>query len=484
MSNAQYAIAGIGVAGMMSAGYCQQQLLIQVGKYYTPAVAGMGVAGLMAADCTTQGTALRVIEREGFSVEDAGIGAPPTAAFTIICQTNAAPQDGDPVVVAINTLQTRLFGGYVVDHEMTRYTPSRVAYHCTAQSWARDLQKRLICGAWSDRYTGQIVCEILATYAPHISTSRVEDGVFVSAHTVNYVTALAACQALAAQSGYVFAVDADRVAHFHPADALPAPWDITSGTAFGNLKITQDSSGIVNRVIVLFSDLRPQTAAFVGDSVTEDFTLSYTPYAINTLTVNGVAVTYGTHYAEDNSEKDFSIDYERGIINTRKHSILTPSQMLAISYTAKFPARLTRSHSESIAARREREGGDGIYDLLVDDRDGILSLEDARTRADAELERNAWPRVAVTYDRGDNLLDLMENRVRSGMLQRIAYWGIDEALNVEKVTLTALNNINDYRLHFQQSVALGRQAATLTDAIADTTAAVDATAAVTYEETR
>lgn len=482
-NNAQYAIAGVGVAGMMRAGYYEVKLLVQVGKYYTPASAGMGVAGLMPAGCLAQGTALRIIEQDGFSVTDEGAAVVPTASFRIVCQPDAAPRDGDPVVVALGTLRRPIFGGYLVNPEATEFTPEWVSYSCAAQGWTRDAARRLVTATWTDKYAGQIVRDVLATYAPSLIAEDIADGVYLAAYSATYATALAVCSALAARSGCVFSVDAARQAHFAPAETLPAPWDITSGTQFSGLKITQDAGQLVNRCVVLFSELRGATQSFVGDGATQDFTLDCAPSEVSALTVNGAAVTYGTHYAEDNADKDFSVDYERGIINTRKHATLTASDTLAVAYTAKIPARLTRTHAASVAARAAIEGSDGVYEMLIDDRE-ITSLKDARTRTNEEFAQYAFPRVSASYARVDSILALPGNRLRVGMLQRLNYWGVDEWLEVQKVTLSALNNINDYRLHFAQAVELGRRAASLESAIADTLAATDATAAVVYEETR
>lgn len=481
--NARYAIAGVGVAGMMRAGCYEVKLLAQVGKYYTPASAGMGVAGLMSAGCLAQGTALRIIEQDGFSVADEGAAVVPTASFRIVCQPDAAPRDGDPVVIALGTLRQPIFGGYLVNPEATEFTPEWVSYACTAQGWTRDVSRRLVTAAWTEKYAGQIAREVLATYAPNLIADDIADGVYLAAHSATYATALAVCQALAARSGCVFSVDAARHVHFAPAETLPAPWDITSGTQFSDLKITQDASQLVNRCVVLFSEMRDAAQSFVGDGATVDFTMAYAPHEVSALTVNGAAVTFGTHYAEDNADKDFSVDYERGVINTRKHATLTASDTLSIAYTAKIPARLTRTHAASVAARAAIEGSDGVYEMLIDDRE-ISSLKDARTRADEEFAQYAFPRVSASYTRVDSILDLLGNRLRVGMLQRLNFWGVDEWLEIQKVTLSALNNINDYRLHFRQAVELGRRAASLESAIADTLAATDATAAVVYEEVR
>jgi hypothetical protein len=246
--------------------------------------------------------------------------------------------------------------------------------------------------------------------------------------------------------------------HFHLPDVLDAQWDVEEGEHFGQLSLSADGGQIKNRILVHYSQLQLITDSFPGDGETKDFELDYLPHWIEQLKVNDDILDpddYGEHYAGDNSEKLFSIDYTRGIINTRSHDILESDDTLTIDYTAKVPAKLIRHDRASQAARRDKEGGDGIYDFAISDRDEILSIEDARTAADAELNQYAWPLVKGSYVRVEELFGLISNRLQPGMRQSLAHWGYDEELEISSVEISVLRSAEDETLRWQQTVELG-----------------------------
>jgi hypothetical protein len=485
MSLAEYAQSDLGVSDLMVSGYGDLTLLVQLGKYYIPNSSGIGESGLMVSGCESQGAALALVEPEGFRIEDAGLTAIPEATFQVVRDPDDAPQDGDPVIIAVGTLQDRLFGGYLTNPKAVEIASDYVRYQCTARGWARDLEKRLISGRWQNEYAGDILRDILSTYTPQfICGGYVQDGIQLADYQADEESLLSLCNALADQCGYVFYLDPVRDVHFHQAVTLAAPWDIEDAARFGNLQISPDSKDLVNRVIVRYSELRSQAESFVGDGAAKEFTLAYPPFEVSSLTVNGVAVTYGSSYSEDNSTNDFGIDYTRGIIKTMAHATLTVAQTLAIAYTAKFPARLERSHRASIDDRIDKEGGDGLYDLLITDRN-LVAIADARARADAELGLYAWPRVSASYVRVEPVGDIFANRLQVGQQQRLNYLGFNELLNIEKVTLEVLRP-SPTDLIFLQNVALGPQPKTLKEVLQKTTANTQQDAAagteLLYEE--
>jgi hypothetical protein len=110
---------------------------------------------------------------------------------------------------------------------------------------------------------------------------------------------------------------------------------------------------------------------------------------------------------------------------------------------------------------------DGIHDLLIQDKE-IIGIDDARTRADAELNKSAYPTVKASYVRTENILDFSANRLKVGQQQRLNFWGFDTLLTIDKVSISALSGVSkgfDDDLYFKQSVSLGQQSATLGDVI-------------------
>ncbi len=470
-TRAHYAVSGVGVSGMMVSGWCDTRLLVQIGPYWTPTVSGMMVSGLGTSDYTGHGAQLQYID--GLNVKQSGQLDVPTAEFSIVIQDGErAPQHGDPVVIAIGTLSARVFGGWLQSAKMTPLGVNRRQYACRAVGWAESLQHLLIESTWRNRWAREIVREVLQEAAPWMETDlEIEQGTCITEAVADLETPLVVCTRLAAQSGLSFWVDAQRVAHFARAEMLPASWDITDQERFANLTISEDSSGLVNRVMVRYSQVEALTQSVSGDGETREFLLPSVPYEVTALVLQepgqpDTPVSFGRHYAEDNSEQDFSIDYSRGVIVTRAHPILTVGQSLVLSGTVRIPARLTRCHQASI----ERYG---FYDLLIEDRDGLLCLEDARAVADAELAAHAEPHLTVSYTRTEPLMTLLPQQLRPGMQQRLQYWDYDRTLTVRKCTLTVLAPADDHRLIFQQDVSLGTAPVDLAEAIAQTTTATE-----------
>lgn len=458
MSDAEYGIANIGVAGMMHAGAMPAKVLVQVGKYWLPAVAGIGRAGIMAANSLYQGVDISYIDN--LRITQSGAGQVPECTFDVVETSSAAPQEGDAVIIAIGTYYTRIFGGVLIDRSVTYLTLTRQTYHCRAVGWARDLEKHLVSGTWQQARAGAIVRELLTEHTPYFRCSAfVQDGVLLDEFQASDESLLEVCTRLASLCAFGCYIDPLRNVHFHPPAVLDAQWDVASGEHFGQLRISEESGQIKNRIFVHYSQLQAIPQTFTGDGETIDFQLEYLPQSVQQLAINDEIIVpedYGTHYAGDKSQKLFSIDYKRGIIHTRDHDTLTSSDTLMINYTAKVPAKLIRHDRASQKARRDKEGGDGMYDFAIRSRQKILSIEDARAAADAELSQYAWPLVKGTYVRVENLFDLISTRLQPGMRQSLEYWGYDAQLEVGRVEITVLRPAADETLKWLQSAELGQ----------------------------
>ena len=441
MSDPRYAISDIGVSGLMCSGWVEASLLIQIGVYHGD---------------DEQEIALWQAQRGTLSIEDTGLRNVPTASFSIAAAPDALPREGQPVIIAVGTLENRLFGGYLTTLSITRRSVQTVTVACTAEGFARGLRRRVISGAWQQCYAGDIVRVLLLTYAPEITRgANLDDGIWLDEYRAADQTVFDICADLAARCNYVFFLDAHREAYFQAQSIFEAAWHVTDSERFGGLKISEDSSQFANRVIVHYSKLATYTETFAGDGATEVFRLARVPDRVDAMSVDGAAVTFGARYAEDNAQHDFSIDFQSGDIYTVAHEILQAWQTLRVTYVSKLPARLERRDSASIADRQSREGGDGIYDRVLQGRDTIMSLADARAQADAILTEYARPLLSASYRREEYLYELFAYLLRVGMRQRVTRWGYDATLTIQRNTLTIAIPSNDATLKFTQAVELG-----------------------------
>lgn len=451
-----YSIVGIARVGATRAGYHSGQLLCQVGKRILPARAGIARVGATRAGLTEFVSHLRNLARKSLTVEDTGLTSVPRATFTIRCALANKPQDGDPVIVAIGTLRNRLFAGHLSNPEEEKVSQNWFDYHCQSEGFARLLRKRVVSGTWEDGYAGAILEDILTTYVPDQFWMRgnVHDGAFIGEITFDFCTLLEACNRLANLSGYVFYVDPLREVHFKPQTKHVAPWAVDNSERFDDLVIREDSSQIKNRIIVRYSTLSEVTEEFLGDGTQKVFRLAEKPHDISSITVNSVAQTFGTRYAEDNSSNDFSVNYDEGTIHTQNRATLTDAETLAVTYQGKVPARLVVNHAASQIDRSTKEGYGGIYEMVITDRE-IFSQADAQQRAEDELARYAWPLVSATYKRTDRVFAYLQNRLRVGMEQSLTARGRSETLTIEKIVLMVFIPAHDLRFSFKQDVTLG-----------------------------
>lgn len=453
MGSEVYGLSNVGKSGYMRSGACAASLLCQVGKYYVPARSGIGRSGLMRSNQTAAATALRLIDNLKISLS--GANEVPECTFEIQCPQAEIPQEGDPVVIAVGSLQSPIFAGFLNNPAISRLTPGWFQVQCKTVGLARDLEKRIISGQWADSYAGAIITELLSAYTPqYTSTGNVEQGVYLTDFQADDEQLLTVCQRLAELSGFIFYLAPDRMVHFHRAELIDAPWDVTAAEHWGGLTINIDSSNLRNRIIVRYSELRAKAQAFAGDGDTRDFQLDYVPYALTSLAVNGSPVDYGPHYADDTETKQFSIDYERGLITPKLHAVLEVGDTLAVGYTAKIPARLIRHDRAAQADRIAREGGDGIYDCVLVNRE-ILNLADARAAADAQLEQYAWPHITARYTRVEDLFGIISRNIQPGQRQTLNQWGFNETLTVSKIDLSILRPASDNTLQWQLDVELG-----------------------------
>lgn len=442
----QYAIAGVGTAGVMRAGYAPAQLIVEIGQYWLP------------------GASRRYVISD-LSITQTGADAVSEASFQVLVRAAdiRKPQDGMPVIIAVGTTQNRLFGGFLRIPSQRFLTADRRMYACEAVSWEHDLDRRLLNNTWRNTYTGDLLRTLLTEYPLFESTMFVERGVYLDEVVAQDESLLSLASRLAVMSNYLFYIDAHRRVHFHRRERIAARFDASPASAISQFRTGEDSRQLTNRVIVYYSVLRNVIETFPGDGVTKDFALLYAPHVVYSLTVNGADVGFGSHFREDNSAQDFSIEYKRGTVNTRAHPVLGALDALRISYVAKIPARLQIDHIASQEARAALAGGDGIYECVIRGADAILSKADALTRARAKLALDAFPRQSASYTRSTSLFAILQERLQPGMIQRAhdPVCGMDAMLDIERADIRVMVSDDGWGLVWQQDVKLGAASATL-----------------------
>lgn len=449
----QYSIAGACKFGITKFGYHSGQLLCQVGKRLRAAKFGWARFGATKFGLDSTISHLRHLRKKSLKIQDT-IDEVPTCNFSMIATTlSEKPLDGQLTLIAIGTLQNRFFAGHLANPKETKYG-GWYQYDCSVQGFTKDLRRRLVQETYEDETAGEIVQDLITTYAAGFTwAGDMQAGEDIEEIKFNFVSVLDACNELAQRSNYVFYVDPRKEVHFKAQDKHSAPWDVSDSEVYTDLNIDEDSSELRNRVIVRYSNLTDMTESFKGDSTQKVFHLAEKPHDISSLTVNGSPVTYGTRYAEDNESNDFSINYDAGTIHTQAHATLTAANTLACTYAGKAPARIIVNDTDSQSVRASLEGGDGIYESVIEDRD-IFSLADAQLRAKEELRNFGSVRVSASYQRRESVFAFFTNRLRVGMQQDITARGRNHTLIIDGITISVIRHEDNRNLTFLQEVSL------------------------------
>lgn len=465
MTDGRIAIVGVARVGAARVGYCPTGLLCQVGKRTLPARVGVARVGAVRVGATILYTALRYLEQSSFQLRDSGYTEPPTCDFEIIClDTDVRPRVGEMVVIAVGTLRRRLFGGALaICTESRRYAASgRSVYRCQAVGFLRRLQRiKDIFASYTSALAGDILKALFAEHAPTFDATLIQDGPTLNNLVFDGCSLLEACNTLAAQANYLFYINPLRQVVFRPQDAELAPWVLTDESA-SSIEITENDDAFVSRVIVRYSTPERRTQHFLGDGETKEFPLYGTIDAVHSLTVDDAAVSYGWRYTEDNSENDFSIrGTNPAYIATVSHPVLAVGERLSITYTALFPTRITVSDRSAMTARQSLEGGSGLYDEMLTNRD--LRVTDAVALANETLWRAENASLSVTYSRLELLSHLFTRLLRVGQLQTVQVHAYNTQLMIQEITISVLRPASDLSVILQLDVQLGRKIYTLTD---------------------
>ena len=480
----QYSMTGACRFGVTRFGYHSGKLLCQIGKRRPPSRFGKARFGASRFGTPDVITNQRHLRKASLNIQDT-LDEVPTCSFTMLSDAANRPRDGHLVIIAVGTLQNRLFAGYLSSPKETRHGGPWYQYDCTVQGFSRDFQRRLVSATYQNQYTGEIIQDLVTRDTQGFFwAGDMQKGVLIEEISFNFVTVWDACLELAERSGYVFYVDAMKEVHFKPQDKHIAPWEVSAQERYTDLSIDEDSSELKNRVIVRYTELRDMTQSFKGDGTKKEFTLIEEPYEVTKLQVNGADVTFGTRYAEDNSEHDFSVNTSEKYLTNSEYAVLTADDTLNVWYQGKILARLIVNDRESQQRRAQLECSDGIYESVIEDRE-ILSQADALLRAQDELRQYSSVRVSASYRRYESVYNLFRHRLKVGMQQRITTRGRDQTLTVNSIGLSVLVHEDNHRLTFAQNVSLSPGKSDLTSVfreILDETGEQESTASeIEYE---
>ena len=331
-----------------------------------------------------------------------------TATFRTYDIARAFVPTNSSEIIIYDVYGNKIFGGIIVSTEEKRRANNPgtgtelLEYSVSCQDYTRLLQKKLIVETFEDMTCLEIITAIRDGYfsSEEFTLNNVETGPTVTHISFNYKTGDQALENLAVAVGYQWYIDYDKDIHFYTTSGLDSYATFTDSTDnWNNLIIKPDKSQLRNRVYVrggiYYSD--PFTQSIEADGVQEEYLLAYTPdFTGFSVTIASVSKSVGTKGVDDAVLFDFLLNRKEKTLSMGETSWaiantpLAADTVLEVTYNYEIPVLIVQEDSDSITAMKALEGGDGIYEYLITDKN-ITSVSAARDRASAELRDYANP---------------------------------------------------------------------------------------------
>lgn len=378
---------------------------------------------------------------------------------TNTCSFNTYDLDGtwvpspSDVVKVYDPSGDLIFAGTIVNASETRIGinpddgEELLRYSVQCQDYTKILQRKLIVETYANKTCKTIIQEMMTKYFPteNISLDLVEDGPTIENITFNYAPADQAISLLAQNAGFQWSLDYNKILHFFDQANSTVKYTITdSSDNWTQLKINPDTSQLRNRVYIrggiYYSD--PYLQSIVADGEQEEFILAYTPDSNNFyVTADSVSKTVGLDGIDTAEDFDFLLTRKEKALKMGKSAWAAANTPLAVdtiidvTYNYEIPILSVQEDSDSILAMKTIEGGDGVYEYVVND-ENIVSISAARLRAAAELRDYANPVIkgsVVSYE---------THGIKSGDLMNINLTrrGLDSSYLIQNVKIKQLTS--------------------------------------------
>jgi hypothetical protein len=397
------------------------------------------------------------IEKGSISIEDVLTREVNTCSFLFTDNEGTnKPQTGQDVMIFYRETAVAdpvlIFAGRLSEIPQAQYAYGKYQYELTAVDYTQCLSKKNVVEVYESTAAGDIIRDIVETYAPELGCLYVQDGLTVDYISFNYKFPIECITELADLIGYDWYVDYDKNIHFFAPGTDTAPYSLTEDSTsglFSGLEITVNKEELKNKVTIRggyeLSALYEQVREAEGTQTS--FNLDYEPYAPMSVYVD-VGAGYVAHTLGidniDTTGYDFVVNVSEKVIKNLDHATLTAGHKLKITYKYKKPIMVEVDDQDSIKLMKKYEGGDGIYEasLIVDET--IQTRAQAKARGNSELEQYSNPLVEgsfITNQYGYHSGQLLTVNLPSR--------DINEQYLIQNVTATSLGNgLFEYEITF------------------------------------
>ena len=221
-----------------------------------------------------------------------------------------------------------------------------------------------------------------------------------SDYRANYRKMSEVIDTLAKVSSLFWYIDYNRDIHVFWQNTQSAPIAITdSSENYWEFEVNPDVSQFRNRQTVRGGEA-PASVAFTESRVADweetSRQLSYKPKDLS-VEVNSVAKTVWLENLVDESTVDFVYNFQEKFIRNANLATLSDWDVIDVTYYPYQSIRVRVQNPGSIWTMKALVGGDWIFDWPIIEDTSLLTYEDARRRALAELETYANPIISIRF---------------------------------------------------------------------------------------
>jgi len=320
-------------------------------------------------------------------------------------QTRDPVHEWDEIIVE-NDYETRLFAGILETPDIGK-EDNATLYTASSHGYQKLFDRLKVEEAFEDELAGDIVRDIVASYAADFTVENVEDGFNISKVVYNYVLPSEGIRRIADALGYRWHIDQYKDIHFVANDATEAPKQVVPSEHFySNLHISPDVSSLANVVIVRGGTYRSEQVDYfeIADGEKTQFLLPEKPHEIHVF-VNGVEKTVGIKFGQGTPVQDFQVNFNEKYIENGTLATLSDGDEFHVAFTYDVPIRVRRRNAASVTVMALLfPGTNGEFEKVIHDKD-IVSREIAYQTAQQHLDAYSNALVSGSFNTQDDIFE-------------------------------------------------------------------------------